>query len=734
VISVSVRGQTPGTPATGYLTGVVQGDAGPEAGVWVIAETRDLPTSFIKIVVTDDRGRFMLPELPSATYRVWVRGYGLADSTPQQLKPGTTAVTLRVNSAKTPQEAAKVYPGNYWLSLLQPPAANEFPGTGPQGNGLGPNMQSQTHWINSLKSDCNFCHQLGNQLTRSVDHVLKAKPELKTHAEAWEWRLGTGVRGNGMYGVLNNQGQNRSLKVYADWTERVAKGEVPPAPPRPSGVERNVVLTLWDWGTDHSFMHDEIATDKNRPTVNANGPVYAVSAGHGMLTMVDPRSHRTEEIEIPTRAPRAEVPSRFPKPNRPSLWWGDTHLWANPPYDPSDPHNAMLDSKGRVWMTSKIRPNANAGWCFDPANPFASWFPLRQSGRQASYYDPKTKQFTLIDTCYATHHLQFDNDANETLYFNELTGPIVGWIDTKVYDETKDEQKAVGWCGQVVDTNGDGRITRPPWNQITGRGDSLLYQGDTATGGAPGGRPGGAGARGQAGGPDPKLDTLVSYSLYSVIPSPVDNSIWGVSERYPGYLVRVDRGSNPPSSCMAEIYRVPEPGFDPRGVDIDTNGVVWTALAGSSHLASFDRRKCKPITGPRKTDGSECSEGWTLYQTTGPKLKGTTVPADFHYYNWVDQHNILGLGANKPIATGSNSDSLIVLDPQTRQWVTLRVPYPLGFYSRGLDGRIDDPNGGWKGRALYANYGTHFVWHIEGGKGTKGKLVKFQLRPDPLAR
>ena len=126
-------------------------------------------------------------------------------------------------------------------------------------------MLSQNHWINSLKSDCNFCHQLGNQLTRSVDHVLKAKPELKTHAEAWEWRLGTGVRGNAMYGVLTNQGQPRSLKTYSDWTERVAKGEVPPMPPRPTGVERNVVLTLWDWGTDHSFMHDEISTDKNRP-------------------------------------------------------------------------------------------------------------------------------------------------------------------------------------------------------------------------------------------------------------------------------------------------------------------------------------------------------------------------------------------------------------------------------------------------------------------------------------
>jgi hypothetical protein len=537
-----------------------------------------------------------------------------------------------------------------------------------------------------------------------------------------------------MYGVLGSQGQTRSLKVYADWTERIAKGEVPAvAPSRPTGIERNLVLTLWDVGDDHSFMHDLSSTDKNRPTVNPNGAIYAVSAGHGSLVVLDPKTNSADEIEIPTRAPRAEVPSRFPKPNRPSLWWGDTHLWANPPYNPADPHNPMLDSKGRVWMTSKIRPNADPSWCSDPSNKYAAWFPLRNSGRQASYFDPRTKQFVLIDTCYATHHLQFDNDANETVYFNELSGPIVGWIDTKVYDETKDEQKAVGWCGQVVDTNGDGKITAPPWNQITGRGDSLLYAGDTTGASGGGGRPGGAGGRAQAGGPDPKLDTLVSFSLYGVVPSPVDDSVWGVSERYPGYLVRMDRGKNPPQSCITEIYKVPEPGFDPRGVDIDTNGVVWTALAASSHLASFDRRKCKAITGPRKVDGSECTEGWTLYQTTGPKLKGTNIPADFHYYNWVDQHNVLGLGANKPIANGSNSDSLLVLDPQTRQWTTLRVPYPLGFYSRGLDGRIDSPNGGWKGRALYANYGTHFVWHIEGGKGTRGKVVKFQLRPDPLA-
>ena len=741
--------------ATGYITGVVRSDKGPEAGVWVIAETKDLLTNFIKIVVTDDQGRFMLPELPNATYNVWVRGYGLVDSAKTQLKPGANSVTLKATLAKTAQEAAQVYPGNYWLSLMEPPAKNLFPGTGTQGNGVGASMLTQNHWINSLKSGCNFCHQLGNKLTRTLDDVYKGEPAINTPFAAWDRRLHGGVRGDAMYGTLSTMGHDASLKVFADWTERIAKGEVPPAPERPKGVERNIVATLWDVGDDHSFMHDEISTDKNHPTVNGGGPVYAVSAGHGQLVVMDPKENSTYSVDIPTRAQKETVPSRFPKPAMPSLHWGNEHLWANPPYNPADPHNPMLDSKGRVWTTSKIRPNQDPAWCNDPSNKYADWFPLRTSGRQASFYDPKTQKWNLIDTCFSTHHLQFDNDPDETVYFNELSGPIVGWVDSKIYDQvynqTKDEikaeQAAVGWCGQVLDTNGDGKITRP-WNQLR-RGqvtvENVLYQGDTG-GGAPAGGPAGQaqaaqrgrgarGAGGEAAAPfDPKLDTMVSFNLYSVIPSPVDSAVWGVSEQFPGYLVRMERGNDAPMSCKTLVFRVPEPGFDPRGVDIDSNGVVWTALAASSHLASFDFRKCKDVNGPAKTDGSQCKEGWTLHETDGPKLKGTQVPADFHYYNWVDQHNISGFGENTPFATGSNSDSLLALNTQTNEWIKLRVPYPLGFYSRGMDGRIDDPNAGWKGRGLWANYGTHFVWHIEGGKGTKGKVVHFQIRPDPLAR
>ena len=178
-----------------------------------------------------------------------------------------------------------------------------------------------------------------------------------------------------------------------------------------------------------------------------------------------------------------------------------------------------------------------------------------------------------------------------------------------------------------------------------------------------------------------------------------------------------------------------ETGFAPRGIDVDRNGVIWTALSGSSQMASFDRTKCATTNGPGAT-GQQCAEGWTLYTMPGPQMKGVETPgsADFHYYSWVDQYDTLGLGENVPIADGSTSDSLLALDPDSGEWTILRVPYPMAFYSRGLDGRIDDPSAGWKGRGLWANYGSNYVWHTEGGKGTKSKMVHFQMRPNPLAK
>lgn len=694
-------------PQEGYIAGVVRSASGPEAGVWVIAETDDLPTKLTKIVVTDDEGRFVLPQLPMVNYHVWVRGYGLRDSKKQYLRPGDHNVVLEVEPAATPAEAAKVYPADYWLSLLEPPKEEEFPAAGGSGRGLA--VQSQAQWIDVLKLGCNFCHQIGNATTRSFDHwsdEFKAQEGLTnaTSVQLWERRLRTGPRGTEMYARLGWMGPERSLEVFADWTDRIAAGELPPAPPRPQGMERNVVITMWDWGTPTSYMHDEITTDKRNPTVNANGPVYAVSSGHGKITVLDPLTHITHEIVIPTRQDPTQMSTRFPPPIAASPFWGMAHHWGKE--QPSDPHNPMMDGKGRLWLTSAIRAPANPAWCrAGSSNKFAQYFPISNAGRHVSYYDPKTGEFTLIDTCFTTHHLQFAYDEDETLWLNPLISEgYLGWINTRLFDETGDEQAAQGWCPLVIDTNGDGKITKP-WNEP--------------------GRPF-----------DPSRDTRIGGQVYGVQPSPApgeEDVVWASLTDFPGYLVRLTRGENPPETCLTELYRVPEPGFGPRGLDVDRNGVVWTSLAGSSHMASFDRRQCTVLNGPETHDGGHCEAGWKLYRTDGPTLKGTDVPADFQYYNWVDLWNASGLGENVPWTPGGNSDALLMLDPETGEWRKFRVPYPLGFYQRLLDGRIDDPNAGWKGRGLWANYGTHLVWHIEGGPGTKPKMVKFQFRPDPLA-
>ena len=65
--------------------------------------------------------------------------------------------------------------------------------------------------------------------------------------------------------------------------------------------------------------------------------------------------------------------------------------------------------------------------------------------------------------------------------------------------------------------------------------------------------------------------------------------------------------------------------------------------------------------------------------------------------------------------------------------VVLRIPYPMGFYAKGLDARIDDPNAGWKGRGLWSSEGDRTPWLKEGGKGSLPIAVHIQVRPDPLA-
>ncbi len=720
-----VVAQAPG-PAT--ITGIVTSSAGPEAGVWVIAETGDLPTTFRKIVVTDEAGRFLLPELPAARYAVWVRGYGLVDSAPVAAAPGQD-LRLEATVARTPREAAAVYPASYWLSLIEPPEAGEFPGTGPAGNGISEQLRTRDEYLYHVKA-CLRCHQVGGEFTRT--HPAGSAHD--SSADAWDERVRMGQRGAEMSMWMSRFGRERGLRMFADWSDRIATGEVPPAPPRPQGVERNLVLTQWEWTDEMGKIHDEASTDKRDPRVNANGPIYGVDIANDNLAMLDPNAHTATMLRIPTLADRSTMRASYAQSGYPPSRLADLAR-----FNPASIHNPMLDSRGRVWYTATLRPPENQpDWCRKGAdNRYARYFPLARSGRNVSYYDPGTGEFTMVDTCFGTHHLQFAHDASETLYMGRPNGPVIGWVDTRELDRTGDGRRSQGWCPTVVDTNGDGLITKP-WNEPELVRSSRFEEDATAS----------------TYDFDPALDTRVTVGAYGIIVNPVDGSVWGAQDSYPGRIVRLVRGDDPPASCIAEVFEVPserwnveangEVGFMPRGLDVDRDGVIWTALSGTNHLASFDRSKCGPLSGPAAHTGRHCAAGWTLHPLPGPTFKGTNVRADYNYYNWVDQFDTLGLGENVPIATGTGSDSLVALLPETGEAVVMRVPYPLaGFHPRGLDGRIDDPDAGWKGRGVYSSTGSDTVWHAEDGLAldngeyrsvSKPVLVKFQLRPHPLAK
>jgi hypothetical protein len=268
-----------------------------------------------------------------------------------------------------------------------------------------------------------------------------------------------------------------------------------------------------------------------------------------------------------------------------------------------------------------------------------------------------------------------------------------------MFDETGDAAKSSGWTPLVLDTNGNGKR------------DAGWVEPNQAV--------------------DPTKDKRIVAGFYAVMPNPADGSIWGSWRNSRGAVVRLDPGSDP-NQALAEVYNVPMPGYGVRGADIDSKGVVWVSLS-SGHLGEFDRSKCKgPLNGPTAT-GDHCPEGWTMHKYPGPGFEGLgDNSVESSYYSWVDQHNTFGLGDDVPMSTANLNDGIVAYSGG--QMVMLRVPYPLGWYGKGFDGRIDDPNAGWKGRGLWMANGDRTPWLIEGGKGTKPLAAHFQLRQNPLEK
>jgi hypothetical protein len=686
-LSAPLRSQT--TAAAGVtldgddIGGVVTSADGPEAGVWVIAETDAFETRYAKIVVTDDGGRYVLPDLPEASYDVWVRGYGLADSAKATARPGAT-LDLTATVAPTPAVAALAYPAAYWYAMMHVPPASELSNL---DGGLN-------YYLNMMKNNgCVGCHQLGQLATRTIPEAFG---DLPSSEQAWIRRAQSGQAGEQMVRQLAQQLAGVPFKYLADWTDRIAAGELPAqAPTRPQGQERNVVATVRDWSSEKAYMHDLTTTDRRDPTVNGYGLIYGspeLSTDH--FPILDPVRNTATTFVAPVRD--ADTPSTNEAPVfQPSPYWGEERIWDSQ----ANSHNPMVDHLGRVWYTARIRGPDNPDFCREGSNhPAAELFPTTRAGRHLAVLDPETDEYTFVDTCFSTHHLQFAEDDDHTLWTSG-GGDVVGWLNTRMFDETGDAAKSQGWAPLIADANGNG--AQDAWVES----DEAL---------------------------NPDLDRRIPGGFYAVMPSPVDGSVWGTIRSFPGAIARLDPGANPPRTALAEVYNVPLPGFGPRGADIDRNGVVWVSL-GSGHMGEFDRRKCEgPLNGPAAAMGDHCPEGWTFHRYPGPgfpELPEFSVESS--YYTWVDQHNTSGLGANTPISTANLFDGVHAL--VDGEFVTLRIPYPLGFYSKGFEGRIDDAGGGWKGRGLWVPSGDRTPWLKEGGQGTKPLVVHFQVRPTPLA-
>ena len=580
-VPMAARAQTPAVAAPAIdandIGGVVTGRTGPEAGVWVVAETTDLGTRFAKMAVTDDLGRFVVPDLPKATYRVWVRGYGLVDSPKVTTEPGKT-LALTAVTAPTPQAAAQYYPAIYWASMIKVPDKSMFPGTGPNGNGIPLAYKSQDLWINTVKTNgCGNCHQIGNYATRNIPAALGT---FNSSIAAWARRLQSGPAGRDMSRfmatLLTPDGGH--LKALADWTDRIKAGEIPATvPPRPAGIERNLVVTVRDWSDPKHYLHDLTLTDRRKPTINGYGLIYgAAELSTDNLPVLDPVKNTKTTMKVPVADPKYAPSSALNNPtNAPSAYFGMEQTWDTQ----VNAHNPMMDQDGRVYYTAQTRsPKDPPDYCKkDSPLRSAQLYPLaaRQDGfvqnaRQVTVWDPSTKKFSFIDTCFGTHHLNFAEDADNTLWLSNNTqgaSAVVGWINTKLYWQTGDAAKAQGWTPLIVDTNGNGK-----------RDEGYNEPGKPA---------------------DYTKDTRIPYAMYAIAYSPADGAIWGSNLAHPGYILRLAPGANPAETALAEIYKIPLPGFGIRGADVDRKGVVWMPL-DSGHIAQL---RPPQMQGPAQRTG-----------------------------------------------------------------------------------------------------------------------------------
>ena len=338
------------------LGGVVTGPKGPEAGVWVIAETTDLPTKFVRIVVTDDRGRYLVPDLPKASYSVWVRGYGLVDSAKVTSRARQGAEPDRGRRARRASRGA-VLPGGL-LVLAAPGSGQErVPRHRAERERHLSGLKSQGEWIRPDKSGaCLSCHQLGSKGTREL---LPALGHFDSSVDAWQRRLQSGQAGADM--MRRAQSARAEARAGAvrgldrsHCCRRSAAGAAAPAGDRAQRRHHRVGLGASEGisarrGLDRSPQSD---TEPQRPDLRVARAERRLPAG----------ARSGEQPGQPGAsspcAIRIRQPAAGPMMLQPSPYWGREVAVEQ---QEQRPQPDVRRARARLWITSAVRPAGQPG-------------------------------------------------------------------------------------------------------------------------------------------------------------------------------------------------------------------------------------------------------------------------------------------------------------------------------------------------------------------------------------
>jgi hypothetical protein len=397
----------------------------------------------------------------------------------------------------------------------------------------------------------------------------------------------------------------------------------------------------------------------------------------------------------------ADTPSSADQPPAaPSPYWADETIWNSQ----TTVHSFAMDKQGRVWAAARVRKPQTPAWCQAGSDhPSAKLMPINQGQRGLIMYDPKTKKVTQIDTCFTWGHLNFDD--NDVIWSSFGPGGHRGLV----------RREEVG----------SRRTTRKP-RRAGARSSSTTTATASAT---PYTEPN-----------QPPIRRRIAAGLHLL--RRFTGAGWigvGHGAGRAGRPRPLHPGAHPPETALTEFFEVPwnnpkatTQGFAPRGMDVDSKGVVWTVLS-SGQLASFDRKKCTGAQNGPTATGQQCVDGWTLYPLPGPNYKGAVdnASADSAYYNFVDRFDMLGVGKDIPVAGGNLSEGLLAL--VNGKIVTFRVPYPMGYYTKGLDGASTIRTVAGRGRrsTRRSRRARRSTWKAE---GDHAELVKFQVRPDPTSK